>query len=438
MPKRKGRVKTVEISEEHSNSDSQIDYSFTEENTFVPRIRISNSPLLTRSRARIRAAALLESGIIMVNNDDENRQGASGVSNQGASASGPSELLYMEDLASRLERVLTMNHNAFMGEISNLRQTLAEGLGRNQGGVNNATLGNFGLPVGGNANQRNDDSFHDRSMNSGTSRSSSSTSMKIDKWNISYDGSQDISEFLFKVDTLKARWNYTDEQVNASFHTFLKGKAETWFWSYLKQYPNSRYADLKLAIKKQFGRVENDCDKLVKIIERRQMPKESFDDFFTEMMAMNARLSQPMNDNKMIDLIKNNVKESLGSLLFATDLFSLDHLRDSARRAEKYISRQQHVKSQRRFVSEVEMPENIDEVSEDEGEIAAFKYQGNQNRDRREIDTRKFKCWNCDQMGHSFYDCPSEKRNIFCYRCGEKNINTPDCKKHPKNKNVNE
>ena len=88
---------------------------------------------------------------------------------------------------------------------------------------------------------------------------------------------------------------------------------------------------------------------------------------------------------------------------------------------------------QKRFVSEIEIPENVSETVDEE--VAAFKGSGYQNRERREIDAIKFKCWNCDQIGHSFYDCPSEKRNLFYFRCGEKNIPTPQCKKHPKKKN---
>lgn len=218
----------------------------------------------------------------------------------------------------------------------------------------------------------------------------------------------------------------SDETLIASFHILLKGKAETWFWAYLRQAPNTSLNEVKRAMRKQFDRAENECDKIVRIIERRQLPKESFDDFFTEVIAMNSRLSQPMSDMKMIDLIKNNVKDSVGSLLFMDDSIDLDSLRDAGRRAERYVIRQNQQRS-RRFVSEIEENNGAENNLENNHEVEAFKFHKNLNHVKNNIDTSRFKCWNCDQVGHSFYDCPSKERKLFCYRCGEKNVTTPQC-----------
>lgn len=174
------------------------------------------------------------------------------------------------------------------------------------------------------------------------------------------------------------------------------------------------------------------------MVERKQLPKESFADYYTEMIEMNFRLAQPMSDAKMIDLIKNNVKESFGSIILTTELFNLEHLRDVARKAEMYTIRQQRLRMQKRVVSEVDMSENIDEETSIDTEIAAIKFQGYHNRERKEIDTKNFKCWNCGEIGHSFHDCQSEKRSLFCFRCGEKNVTSPQCKKHSKINKANE
>lgn len=336
----------------------------------------------------------------------------------------------MADFAKRLENVLTRNHNAFMNELSHFERSLTENLNTNQdprsnNNTNNNTNNSFNTPV--------------TSQSAASDRSASVyNAVRIDKWNITYDGSQDVNEFLFKINTLKDRSNCPSDLVFASFHTFLKGKAESWFWLYLKQNPNCTYDELKKAIKKQFGRQGNDYDKIVKIIERRQLPKEAVDDFFSEMERMNASVEEPMNSNKMIDLLMSNVRESIGSLIFSLDLFSLDHLKESARKAERYLSRQHEVK--KRFVTEIEIHKEIDTSSDIEAEVSALKYQGFQNRERKEFDTSKFRCWNCDQIGHSWYDCPSESRNLFCYSCGRKNVSKVNCqcRNHSKNNIANE
>ncbi|KAI8118204.1 hypothetical protein CVS40_10057 [Lucilia cuprina] len=462
MSKRRGKSKDSE----ETTSDSQIDYTFDEnsENPFIPRPRISESPILTRSKARqlnfftensdspfVSRPKIVKSPIVSQVRDNlppslQPAESAVDMGNENEGNSLPSgsqqaptggNVNDLSVLTSRLERVLTLNHNAFMGEISNLRQSLVEGFNRQTNTYNPPPVNHNNSGINTNSGNNNNNSFHNQSLTSDSGRSTSSNDyVRLDKWNIMYDGSDDVNDFLFKIDTLKNRFNCSDKYISSNFHTLLRGKADTWFWSFLKQHPNSKYEEIKFALTKQCGKIENDCDKIVRMIERRQMPKESFDDYFSEMVALNNRLSQPMNESKMIDLIKNNLKESLGSLLFTSELFSLDHLRDCARKAEKYVIRQQFIRFQKKHVSELEVRESVDELEEEEEELAAFRYQG--NRERKELDTRHYKCWNCDQIGHSFYDCPSEKRTLFCFRCGEKNITTPQCKKHSKNRNLNE
>ncbi|XP_046812550.1 uncharacterized protein LOC124421427 [Lucilia cuprina] len=435
MSKRKGKIRKETELDDPANSDSQINYTFEDdsENPFTPRPRLGKSPIVTRSRT-IAQNKNLRIPVVNMAEAEDNHNLPFGTGD--ANISRPVEEVRLEDLTLRLERVLTLNHNVFMNELSSLRQTLVENLG---GGNQRHNTSNNAHQTPNNNQRPANDSFQNRSLNSDSGRSSSSNiSIRIDKWNISYDGSQDINDFLFKVDTLREQYNVTEEQVVTGFHTFLKGKAETWFWSFLKLNRNATYSQLKLALIRQFGKVENDCDRIVRMIERRQMSKETFDDYFTEMLNMNSRLSQPMSDNKMIDLIKNNVKESLASLLFSYDLFSLEHLRDAARKAEQFLAKQQQIRSQRRFVSEIDNREDKEEIDYETSEVAALQYGQFKNRNRKEIDTSKFKCWNCDQIGHSFYDCPSEKRNLFCFKCGEKNVSTPQCSKHPKNRDRSE
>jgi len=40
--------------------------------------------------------------------------------------------------------------------------------------------------------------------------------------------------------------------------------------------------------------------------------------------------------------------------------------------------------------------------------------------------TKVYRCWNCDTEGHGWDMCLQE-RKIFCYGCGAKNINKPQC-----------
>lgn len=36
-------------------------------------------------------------------------------------------------------------------------------------------------------------------------------------------------------------------------------------------------------------------------------------------------------------------------------------------------------------------------------------------------------CWNCDEEGHHFMDCPKPQAILFCYRCGQKGFSLRSC-----------
>lgn len=36
-------------------------------------------------------------------------------------------------------------------------------------------------------------------------------------------------------------------------------------------------------------------------------------------------------------------------------------------------------------------------------------------------------CWNCDEHGHRFTDCPKPQAVLFCYRCGRKGYSLRNC-----------
>ena len=146
-------------------------------------------------------------------------------------------------------------------------------------------------------------------------------SCNIEKWKICYNGVGSVHDFIFKVETLKERSQCSWSHLLSFFHLLLEDKAKRWFWLFSKQRQNQNisYESFKESLIREFSHVENDHDKLVRMLERRQGQKEAFDDFFTALVTMNSRLKEPMGDKKLIELIKSNAKETLGFLLFAYD-----------------------------------------------------------------------------------------------------------------------
>lgn len=109
----------------------------------------------------------------------------------------------------RLERVLTLNHSVLLDELSSLRQSLVGVFNIRQSGDHRPLEKANNSPTNRDEHQNNISPMSNTSLpieslnfDSG-GNTSSGISVRIDKWNICYDGSQDVNDFLFKVKTLK-------------------------------------------------------------------------------------------------------------------------------------------------------------------------------------------------------------------------------------------
>ncbi|GBP01425.1 hypothetical protein EVAR_101031_1 [Eumeta japonica] len=95
------------------------------------------------------------------------------------------------------------------------------------------------------------------------------------------------------------------------------------------------------------------------------------------------------------------------------------------RDAEKVIAENRSDNKPLRCVNEIDA-ESADDASEFETDPQVCAL--NLNRRSLKPDFSKIRCWNCQSMGHSYIYCPEEARNIFCYKCGERGVTTPNCK----------
>ncbi|XP_017465482.1 PREDICTED: uncharacterized protein LOC108358588 [Rhagoletis zephyria] len=163
--------------------------------------------------------------------------------------------------------------------------------------------------------------------------------MKPQDWKVSYDGTGSVSDFLFKLNTLYERTQCTDELLMASFHLFLSGRAEEWYWLFTKQNPDVTYPFLCYSIKREFGTLKSDHEIMMEISMRRQKANESYDMFHTDILALTARLREPMSENLLMDILKRNVNSSLKWMLFNAGAQTLHDLRDVARNGEQFLKK---------------------------------------------------------------------------------------------------
>ncbi|XP_067637919.1 uncharacterized protein [Eurosta solidaginis] len=256
----------------------------------------------------------------------------------------------------------------------------------------------------------------------------SSIAVKPQEWKIAFDGTGSVADFLFKLNTLCERTQCPDEQIMASFHLFLSGRAEEWYWLFTKQNPNATYAFLCYSLKREFGTLKTDHEIMMEISMRKQKASECYDVFHADIISLNARLREPMSELLLIDIIKRNVNSSLKLMLFNADVRTLHDLRDVARRGEQVLKESKLLGANYpgRHVSEARVTTPDMKMEGEDGEIDP-QIEALEYRRSRRPDYSGIQCWNCQGMGHSYIYFEEPIKSPFCFKCGYKGVFTPKC-----------
>ncbi|KAI8119460.1 hypothetical protein CVS40_9298 [Lucilia cuprina] len=263
-------------------------------------------------------------------------------------------------------------------------------------------------------------SFHNRFPNH-----SLDSSKGIEKWGLEFDGTTrtpSVEDFVFRVETLQSYFGVPWTDVLRNMHHFLKKTAHDWLWDFRRMNPNvNDWTIFKKALVSYFHRFESDFDIQRKILERRQLENETFDEFCNAVLHLRNQQTYPIKEQDLVEIMKGNLKQSMIQLLFAVRPVGLDHFRTEARRAENLINNQKAF--QTRYVRR---------------QVNELKFESEGTEEVNAIMTKvKLVCWNCKEEGHAFMDCPSERRRLFCYKCGHDNTVTPRCPTCQGNQNSN-
>lgn len=344
--------------------------------------------------------------------------------NNNAPIATNQSLSSLDSLMALMEQTMRTTREEFRRELDTIRDSISQ-----IGSANGSYRQNEFLSNVSNSNTPSGNS--DQNTNLYASCGSNGNIIKLEKWKISFDGSGSVSEFLFKVETLSARTKCSSDHLLSNFHVLLNGKAEQWYWRYTKQTSIITYPLLRHALTKEFGHIETDHEVILKISSRKQLLKESYDDYHTSIVSMNLRLQSPLPDSTLIDIIKRNLNPNLRFLLFNAQARDLNELRDTARKAEKVLRESKFQNpniSQPRDVHEIDMsadePENYEPS---DPQIEAI----NISKRSSKYDYSNIQCWNCLAYGHSYIYCHKVIDKPFCFKCGVKGVLTPNCpKKH--------
>lgn len=273
-------------------------------------------------------------------------------------------------------------------------------------------------------------------------------SLPIHKWKIKFNGDGSVKQFLFKVDALRRKNHFDEDEVYNNFDLLLEGRAESFFWRFQSMNPTARYPHFIRAFSTEFGSAVKDCMISATIAQTRQGMNQSFTDFLERMRLLLDSMEQPMDDAQFIHLVKSNCIPDLSNIMFPMQIFSKESLSRHGREAEQQLQyQQQFYKSYvpkfapRRVVSEMSIDENdlSSRIEELEASISALKFQNRQKKNKDTDEEEITGCFNCRSTEHFQKDCPEDVTDIYCFRCGRRGVITPKCPKcRPKNRRVDD
>lgn len=287
----------------------------------------------------------------------------------------------------------------------------------------------------------------------------------LSKWTVRFGGSAKdlpIDEFFFRLENLAAADNVHADSLVLGLHCLLTGNASDFYWVQRRKNPNHAYRALKQAMIAHFARQETDLEIRKLIMERRQAANEGFGEFSLAVECLAARLNRGMEDGELMEILRQNMSSKLQTCLLMYPTPTVDALKGACRKYERlWASQTDSFKGRNinRRMAELgfdETPLQVDEINscsvvrsslgvhaaggeqtvdENGFEVSAITQAKAPNRAEYAI------CWNCADIGHTFADCTSTDRKVFCYGCGEKNVYKPTCPNcspgNPKSSGIN-
>lgn len=248
--------------------------------------------------------------------------------------------------------------------------------------------------------------------------------------NLYFDGSRNglsFDRFLFRVERLATHLGIPEDSLVDELHFFLKGQAAEFYWSTIEKHKGIiSWSFMKNIMKDRYRDRRMDFDIRRSLDVRRQRRAEPFIEFYSAILDMALPLEVPLSDNDLLMLLIRNMSIDLQRKLAGEFFRSVETLVARCVSIEDDWSRIDKISPALRRVEEVEVVQHETEIPVETSVEAVLMTKKISPQDKFSPNSLDI-CWNCDDIGHRYRDCPAETRRIFCFGCGASNVVKPKC-----------
>lgn len=280
------------------------------------------------------------------------------------------------------------------------------------------------------------------------------------KWNLSFSGdgqSMSVEDFIFRLESCAADDRINPQCLPSKIHRYLQGRAQNWYWTYRRKYTHPDWEVMKTALRQAFRGHENDFELRRVIEDRKQRFNESFGDFRLAVESLAARLSIPLAEFELVQILRHNMSARLQNALLWKESPNCDVLHALCNQVERLWAAQERRKPpsdrSHRAVNELSTQQRPSPMDQPNYEPYDLDWLPNNSTENGNIDTpdevqaldrndapktrtvfigRPINpglriCWNCEDLGHSFQNCTKTQLRLFCYGCGRANRVKANC-----------
>jgi hypothetical protein len=273
---------------------------------------------------------------------------------------------------------------------------------------------------------------------------------------LKFNGKTCVRSFIQRVDEFIEARNIPSSKVLSFSTEIFQEDALHWYRSVKDKV--SSWSELAALLKKDFDQSDYDYRLISEIRSRTQGERENITIYLSIMDGMFSRLSKSLSEADQLEILLHNIRPCYASTLASAAYISeIDSLRTLCRNYETIQARLSQFQEPPKVTSDTVAPEfaytknanksdnkynnnfnkqNFPNTS-NYNKIYNYKHphynqhtQGKNQQQNYIHSVQAVKdepyCPRCRNNTHHIRQCQA-KRDIFCFKCGMKNVKTPDC-----------
>lgn len=290
---------------------------------------------------------------------------------------------------------------------------------------------------------------------------------------LKFNGKTCVRSFIQRVDEFIVARDIIPSKILAFATEIFQDDALHWYRSVKDKV--SSWSELSSKLKEDFDQSDYDYRLKSEIRSRTQGERENITIYLSIMSGMFSRLSKPFTEPEQLEILLHNIRPCYASTLAAsvTQIDTIDALRALCRNYEIVHSRLSQFHEPPGVNSETVAPEfaYLKDVNKDPNRFVTtnkqnFSYKNNYNKTHfsknhnfnqqnnnknqqhnsnknqhqnfiHSVQTNKQQpyCPRCRSNSHHIRQCQAS-RDVFCFKCGLKDVKTPECPVCNKNNNL--